>query len=499
MAAGAVLFPVEADGYTQSLQEFPLKDIGSARWFRQHEYIEKLNMQAIINATANQDEFVKETIYSHGKVSTLIHELIAVEVWKQKVFPVLCQLQDFTPKSTFPIYIVINSEKALKTLATKSVNWVAMGKLVRSGIRLRTLQMVEKLFILVDSEEENSRLVVFWNTEIHHEATIINLLETIFYHKDVCDSADDTVLDLADYCHRKLTLLAARSDGCEKEELNRSSPASLEELQKQSQELEFDISLKALSILRYITDHIDSLPLSVQTRLLNTHNVPCVLVHLMEYSPWSRHNSKGELQKYADGKWHTIPIEDRLKITKLDGQVWIALYNLVLKPNCQQRYDFNNFNKNQLLKLRSFLTEVVIDQLPNLVELQRFLGHLAMTDPPPPKKDLILEQVPDIWDRIIRENSNKWKAIAKHQVKTAFNLSEQDLREQAHRLSETYNLDVMEKLIPDRPKCAFCGAEATKRCSRCQVERYCQRDCQVKHWSKHKKACDLMAVAAKKN
>ncbi|XP_072328254.1 zinc finger MYND domain-containing protein 10 isoform X3 [Scyliorhinus torazame] len=397
MAAGlgsAVLLPVEAAGYAQSLQEFPLKDIGSARWFRQHEYIEKLNMQAIIDATAEQDEFVKETIYAHGKVPTLIHELIAVEVWKQKVFPVLCQLQDFTPKSTFPIYIVI-----------------------------------------------------------HHEATIINLLETIFYHQ---------------------------------------------ELQKQSQELEFDISLKALSIIRYITDHIDSLPLSAQARLLNTHNIPCVLVHLMEYCPWSRNNSKGELQKYADGKWYTVPIEDRLKITKLDGQVWIALYNLVLKPNCQQRYDFNNFNKNQLLKLRSFLTEVVIDQLPNLVELQRFLGHLAMTDPPPPKKDLILEQVPDIQNRIIRENSNKWKAIAKHQVKTAFNPSEQDLREQAHRLTETYNLDMMENLIPDRPKCGFCGAVAAKRCSRCQVERYCQRECQVKHWSKHKKACDLMAVAAKK-
>ncbi|XP_041047801.1 zinc finger MYND domain-containing protein 10 isoform X1 [Carcharodon carcharias] len=403
MAAGqasVVLLPVEAAGYAQSLQEFPLKDIGSVRWFRQHEYIEKLNMQAIIDATADQDEFVKEIIYSHGK--------------------------------------------------------------------------------------------------IHHEATIINLLETIFYHKDVCDSADEAVLDLADYCHRKLTLLAARSDGCEKQELDRTSPASLEELQKQSQELEFDISLKALSILRYITDHIDSLPLSVQTRLLNTHNIPCVLVHLVEYCPWSRYSSKGELKRYADGKWHKVPIEDRLKITKLDGQVWIALYNLVLKPDCQQRYDFNNFNKNQLLKLQSFLTEVVIDQLPNLVELQRFLGHLAMTDPPPPKKDLILEQVPDIWDRIIRENSNKWKAIAKHQVKTAFNPSEQDLREQAHRLIETYNLDVMENLLPDHPKCGFCGAEATKRCSRCQVERYCQRECQVKHWSKHKNACDLMAVAAKK-
>lgn len=47
----------------------------------------------------------------------------------------------------------------------------------------------------------------------------------------------------------------------------------------------------------------------------------------------------------------------------------------------------------RVLQLRSFLTEVLIDQLPNLVELQRFLAHLAVTDPGPPKKELILEQV----------------------------------------------------------------------------------------------------------
>lgn len=44
-------------------------------------------------------------------------------------------------------------------------------------------------------------------------------------------------------------------------------------------------------------------------------------------------------------------------------------------------------------QLRAFLTDVLIDQLPNLVEMQRFLSYLAVTDPAPPKKDLILEQV----------------------------------------------------------------------------------------------------------
>jgi hypothetical protein len=29
--------------------------------------------------------------------------------------------------------------------------------------------------------------------------------------QEVCESAEDTILDLVDYCHRKLTLLVARN------------------------------------------------------------------------------------------------------------------------------------------------------------------------------------------------------------------------------------------------------------------------------------------------
>lgn len=39
-------------------------------------------------------------------------------------------------------------------------------------------------------------------------------------------------------------------------------------------------------------------------------------------------------------------------MAKLDGQVWIALFYLVLKEDCQRKYDFNNFNKNQRLKVQ---------------------------------------------------------------------------------------------------------------------------------------------------
>jgi len=44
-----------------------------------------------------------------------------------------------------------------------------------------------------------------------------------------------------------------------------------------------------------------------------------------------------------------------------------------------------------------------------------------------------------------------------------------------YSLADTYNLDVLESLITEPPKCAVCGEFAAKRCSRCQNEWYCRR------------------------
>ncbi|XP_011290038.2 zinc finger MYND domain-containing protein 10 isoform X3 [Felis catus] len=395
-----LLLPGEAAVLVRGLRSFPLREIGSGGWNQQHENLEKLNMQAILDATASQGEPIQELLVTHGKIPTLVEELIAVEMWKQKVFPVLCRLEDFKPQNTFPIYMVV-----------------------------------------------------------HHEASIINLLETVFFHKEVCESAEDTVLDLIDYCHRKLTLLVARSSRGgppEEEECQSSTPMQLEhhvapqELQKQAELMEFEIASKALSVLRYITDCVDSLSLSTLNRMLSTHDLPCLLVELLEHNPWSRREG-GKLQQFEGGRWQTVAPSEQQKLSKLDGQVWIALYNLLLSHEARARYCFTSFAKGQLLK------------------------------------------IPEIWERLERENRGKWQAIAKYQLRHVFSPSEQDLRLQARRWAETYRLDVLEAIAPERPRCAYCSAVASKRCSRCQNEWYCCRECQVKHWEKHGKACVLAA------
>ncbi|KAL6049011.1 hypothetical protein STEG23_030650 [Scotinomys teguina] len=411
-----LLLPGEADALVRGLRSFQLREMGSEGWNKQHENLEKLNMQAILDATVSQGEPIQELLVTHGKIPTLVEELIAVEMWKQKVFPVLCKLEDFKPQNTFPIYMVV-----------------------------------------------------------HHEASIINLLETVFFHKEVCESADDKALDLVDYCHRKLILLVAQNgcgDPSEEERFQDSTP--MQELQKQAEMMEFEISLKALSVLRYITDCVDSLSLSTLNRMLSTHNLPCLLVELLEHSPWSRREG-GKLQQFENGRWQTVAPSEQQRLNKLDGQVWISLYNLLLSPEARARYCLTSFVKGQLLKLQAFLTDILLDQLPNLADLKGFLAQLALVETQPPKKDLVLEQVPEIWDRLERENKGKWQAIAKHQLQHVFNLSDQDLRLQAQRWAETYRLDVLEAIAPERPRCAYCHAEASKRCSRCQTAWYCCR------------------------
>ncbi|XP_046542958.1 LOW QUALITY PROTEIN: zinc finger MYND domain-containing protein 10-like [Haliotis rubra] len=435
-----VLLAVEAEAYVEALEQFDVKDIGSPSWSRQHEYLEKLNMQAVISASSHEDEFVKEALITFEKIPVLIRDLLVTEIWKQKIFTELMN-SGFEPRTTFPLYMAL-----------------------------------------------------------YHEATVINLLETVLFHRETCESADDTILDLVDYCYRKLTHLVARmSDEDEDDEFevgtssvtSSTSATSMEELEKQGRNLDFDICIKAVTLIRYITDHLEGLPLSVMTRILNTHDVPNLLVQLVEMPPWLRRKN-GKVYKYIDSKWVEVSHEDSFKLTKIEGQVWIALYHLLMGGDCQKKYDIDSYRKNTILKLRSHLTEILLDQLPVLAEMQRYLEQLSMMEPPAPQKSFVLEQVPEIREGILKQWEGKWKQLAKKQSKTHFNPSAEAIRAQAQRWAETYNMDVLEGLLTEPPKCAACGQPATKRCSRCHNEWYCRRECQVNQWKKHKPACDLL-------
>lgn len=79
------------------------------------------------------------------------------------------------------------------------------------------------------------------------------------------------------------------------------------------------------------------------------------------------------------------------------------------------------------------MNEVIIDQIPNLVHLRRFLDELAFSEPPPYRKDLIIEQVPVIYEDIITKHKGKWKELAKTQANTVLNPDDKEILEKAKR------------------------------------------------------------------
>jgi len=436
------LFPGEAEAFVEALEEFQVEAVGSKQWQLQHERVEKLNQQAVASATCQTDEFVKEFLVTHDKIPVLISNLITTEVWKEKVFPHI--LKKVSRESSFQLYMMM-----------------------------------------------------------YHEAPLATILETLTFHSEIVEAADDYVLDLLDYCHRKIADTLAkqqRGEQLHRSRLDQGDAATVSgeyetsDLKRQKEDLDFCLSSKAVTIVRYICEHLPSLPLAVTDRVLNHLDIPALFVSLVISAPWTSVQEDGVTYKFSDNEWRRVKQEDSEQITKTEGQLWIGLFHLLMDGRCQEKYEITSTRKTHLLKLRSFVSKpTLLDQLPMLGEMQRYLEHLAIMEPPGTSrtKDVLIEQVPEIYDNLMIRGKGKWKQMATTQLENYLSTNEADLRKQAKRWMETYNFDVIENLLAP-PKCVVCGEQAAKRCSQCHQEWYCRRECQVQHWTKHKTVCDLL-------
>jgi hypothetical protein len=141
------------------------------------------------------------------------------------------------------------------------------------------------------------------------------------YHKHVMESLDgEKWIEVVDYVARKLTRVnAAHASGTDFRTLdphnNATQPASnssplfsgskttkgakeiaeeianrtpLEELSKHFIEIEFRICISACFIMRFLCEHVDVLPISVHSRITDTHDFLVLLIPLIENPPWTR-------------------------------------------------------------------------------------------------------------------------------------------------------------------------------------------------------------------
>ena len=54
---------------------------------------------------------------------------------------------------------------------------------------------------------------------------------------------------------------------------------------------------------------------------------------------------------------------DKVAVQKLEGQTWIALYNLLSKPLIAEKYSVNEYRRSVLMRLLGRINDDVINQV----------------------------------------------------------------------------------------------------------------------------------------
>ncbi|KAF2883540.1 hypothetical protein ILUMI_22604 [Ignelater luminosus] len=417
----SVLLSTEIDLYVNTMQTQKMINVGNKHWLEWHQRLQKLNQQAVIEASQVKEEYVKEILIAFGKIPILVHEAILINLWKHKILPILLRMEP-SPSSTFIAYSIL-----------------------------------------------------------YHEAVCVALLELVMYHGSASEALGDAAVDLLDYAYGTASQLLILE--CGEVEINEKAQI---ELMRQRDGLCFEIGTRSLTILRYLADYLDRLPLSVTARMFSVNDVPVLLTQILIKKPWIR---KGK--QYSGGHW--VPWDGEALVTT-EAQVWLALRQLLLDPACPVHYDITDSRRSQLLKLQPLMSPVLLDQVSPLIELQQWLYRLAVTDQQAaPHRPILLEVVLEIKNKILEECGEKWKKIAREQLPNVFTKDRQQLLETAQSLSEAYNTELLEKFEdaqkPASNNCSKCGKSAIQRCSQCKNQWYCSRNCQVMDWPKHKAQC----------
>lgn len=85
----------------------------------------------------------------------------------------------------------------------------------------------------------------------------------------------------------------------------------------QVNEIEFGLSMMALSLVRYVSDYARFLSISVVHHLVQQCDIFCLLIPILENKPWLRNNVQNKTELYQDSKWQLQ--EDSNKLAKCEA------------------------------------------------------------------------------------------------------------------------------------------------------------------------------------
>ena len=186
-----------------------------------------------------------------------------------------------------------------------------------------------------------------------------------------------------------------------------------EEMDAQVKDVDFKCTMTCFSLIRFISDHLETLPLPIIHQMMENNDIPCVLVPLLEAKPWIRTNARGEEEKFEDQQWTVIQSHERGRLTKIEAQVWLTVYNMFMTNDSSRKYEMTNFRKQNLLRLRKYMNEVLLDQLPMLSEMLRGLEELNIANDPgavSSSNAFIVQTLPEIRTKLLANRD--WRFIA---------------------------------------------------------------------------------------
>lgn len=144
---------------------------------------------------------------------------------------------------------------------------------------------------------------------------------------------------------------------------------------------------------------------------------------------------------------------------KLEGQPWLALFHLTTSKVCREAYGLDEYRKTQLMRLRRYIHEAIMDQIPVLGDVARYLDELSILRVPPSgqgthrpssnasSSGLLLQRVDSLRESIMGKGNNGmnnhndgfWEGIAKKQWDDIFSHVTDSQDEELRRVtSEVY-------------------------------------------------------------
>jgi hypothetical protein len=251
---------------------------------------------------------------------------------------------------------------------------------------------------------------------LHTERTLLALIDVV--HLQGFDLAEETSISLIDYCARSMTwLLGSRT------RTYAALPVQEHELDRTCRDSEYRCAvLASTSLARHFCESFEKLCLDAQTRILDTHDFPLLLVQLLEEPPWTRKrrvDSHVMWEKWIDDAWNVVPNQNLIQLTQNEGQCWISLFHLTCSDACRQRYGLTASRKKQLLRLKKLLNhDALVSQLGILTDIKQYLVALERLEVPLEESGGLIERVDVLRDELVR--SKDWSSVATEQYVTIF-------------------------------------------------------------------------------